>query len=375
MSGSFARLFGAPAYDDKLITPLQGRISSNTVDAMGLLDDIYIGVVTGGGFGALSVDRQTAAQAAWLACTLWQCAGFYLSGCAAATRDPATVPAGVNALSEELATEADAWTTQLVRLQAQLQVGASVRLASLEQLPALQVDADTYQGVWQACEAVGMQAVSDLRRIKNAGIPTRFKEAFLEILSSLEPNAAVLNHLQQRWGGQPSREARIETARQILPVAADLFIAGQQLWAPYLLGPVYQECLAKQLSLDELELGFDPWDLTDPLVRSTLQKDPKAIQELTRFWNQYGHPVQTGELLTELKAARAARKIRYVDGAALPYCPWLPRWLAVRSVEIGGVLLKGGDYFVLYAGKNAHGAFVSEIRRTGRFKLNVQYVP
>lgn len=375
MSGSFGRLFGSSATGDKLITPLQSRVASATVDAMGELDTVYIGVVTGGGFGAQSVDKQTVAHAAWMACTLWQFAGFYLGGCAAATRNPATVPPDINTTSEELATEADAWTTQFIRLQAQQQVGAALRLASLEQLPSLEVNADTHQGIWQACEAVSMQVVSDLRRMRGAGVPSRFREAFKEILSTAEPNAAILYHLQQRWGAQPSLEARLDTVRQLVPIASDLFMAGQQIWAPYLLGPVYRECLDKQLALDELELGFDPWDLTDPLVRQALQKDPKAVQELTRFWNQYGHPMQTGELLAEVKAARAARKIRYVDGSALPYCPWVPRWLAVRTVEIGGVQLRSGDYFVLYAGRNAHNAFVSEIRRTGHFKLNIEHAP
>jgi hypothetical protein len=190
----------------------------------------------------------------------------------------------------------------------------------------------------------------------------------------IQPAVALHEHYQRQWLVAMTDEMKLNIVRQAEKGAQALFAAGQQLWAPYLLGQVYTQCVHAKQTIDDLELGFDPWSITDPTVRGERQGNPKAVDDLTAFWFSNPNPGKSFRLYQEILAARERRLVRYVTGEAFPYCPWAPMWLAWRQVTIGDVLLEAGAYFSLYVGRNAAGDFVSEIRSLGRFRLEVRHM-
>lgn len=312
---------------------------------------------------------QSVALGWWLTLVYWQWANRYFEGVAEVSERAAATHAVRQC--ETLCTLAEDLTVQAIRNQSNAEIGSKVNLIATQPFPNLALDMETYVSVWGVCEATYLQVQTDLSRILRTQFPKRFEPVLRELLNAAHPNLALFEHYQRNWMSSTSSSAQLDIVRRALEPVRILFEVGQRFWAPYLLGQVYTTCLEKKLTLEDLELGFDPWSITDQKARAKLQADPASVQGIVTFWSTNPAPRHTYQLQQEIMAAREQGKIRNMDHRPFPYAPWVSTWVAWTNVTIGGVTLRAGDLFALYAGLNARREFVNEIKHVGHFNLQI----
>ncbi len=315
---------------------------------------------------------QAVALGWWLTLMHWQWATrYYLDTTRGDYGDTLKMPPRAIEQCTVLCDLAEKWTVEAIGNEKRAEVGVQIPLVGMQSFPQLVVDEQTHVGLWAFCDATALQVQTDLNRILSAQVPRRLQPVVQQLQQVVSPNVALLEHYQQSWLTTTTVAAKIDIVQHALGPAKELFEAGQQLWAPYLLGSTYTACISRRPALEDLELGFDPWVVTDPEVRDRYQRDPKAVEELVALWMANPDPGQTYRLQQEILGARSRRAIRYMDGKTLPYCPWTPVWVAWKPVTIGGIHLEAGTMFALYIGPGGDGTFVSEARRAGKFRLEV----
>ncbi|HEX6372000.1 MAG TPA: hypothetical protein VF006_23955 [Longimicrobium sp.] len=101
--------------------------------------------------------------------------------------------------------------------------------------------------------------------------------------------------------------------------------------------------------------GFDPWCLTDPIVRKALGKGRRANEALRRMWALDPDPALTLEIHAEIAAAYERMEISYAmhHGERVGHhecCPWAPVYVVLRPVTLGGKALRTLQQFVYDVG-------------------------
>jgi hypothetical protein len=301
----------------------------------------------------------------------WEVANMFVEA-TAIEGEEGNIPKSAYQVGEQLVQAAEAMSVRAISNQSQGDVGISLPPMGQQPFPALPVEPATCVGVWAAYEAIYLQVQIDKSRLLSTKVPKRFQPVLQQLLQAISPAATLHEYFQGQWLIATSPESRLQIVRQAEEGAKALFRAGQNLWAPYQLGAVYSQCVNAKLTFDDLDLGFDPWATTDPNVRERRENDPRAIEELTEFWVNNPEPGKTYRLQQEILAAHQARAIRYMDGTNQTQPPWSSLWAAWRDVVIGGNEISAGYLFVLYAGPDGEGGFVSEARRAGRFRLGIR---
>lgn len=314
---------------------------------------------------------QIAALGWWLMQLYWEIASTFVESIALECEE-GKIPTEAFVVGQRLCDAAEAMSVQAIRGHSQVEVNVSLPPMPLQPFPGLPPSLAVVSGVWAAYEAIYLQVVTDRRRILAEQVPRRFQPVLQALQQVISPSVALHEHYQGQWLVAPTPEQRLHIVRQAQEEVQQLFAAGQKLWAPYLVGSVYLQCLHAKQTLDDLELGFDPWAITDPDVRASRQTDPKSVDALTKFWFDNPSPGKSYRLFQEILAARERQLVRHATRQSFSYCPWAPLWVAWRPVVIGGVALAPGDYFTLYVGRDAEGGFVSEIRKAGELTFVIR---
>jgi len=317
------------------------------------------------GLWTLSPAQQAVAQLWWLSAVGWETAERFFARLTSATQRQFIDRDGVP-WCEGLCAAAETYTTEAVRCQSQVEVQVSVPPPQIKQLKDLPVTDDLVAGTWAILEAIYDRVQEDQTRLLGMKVPKRFRPVLHEIVKIVHPNMAVFEHLRQEWDSATTASTRLGVVNQGFDPIRALFRAGQMCWAPSLTGQVYLQCLHTQPTLEDLEFGFDPWLLTDPLQRKAREPKLEHQQELTRFWEKVTSPGDAREVAQQLEQWVRNRKIRQRWGQGQVMVPWPSQFLVRYPVSYGGRSFQCGDLISAFVLQQSDKDWQVEIRRTGR---------
>lgn len=364
----FAPLYGRlgqQADGDPQVAELLARTVSGQVQATSVMDDLIAELQSSGKTPwTTAIPNMAVAHSRWLAAMLWQMATCYLDGNVEMHSAAAALPAEVYRECDDLCDQADAMTLRSIQLQSGLDHGVRPTNAEMAPFPKLNAEGLGYAGVWQALEAVLLQVRSDLRVIELAGVSKPMQSVSQKVHASYQPVADQFVYLQSSWKTATSEENRRELVRTALALTQQLFVLGQQIWAPYLLGQVYVEALRYKPTLEDLGVS-DPWVLTDPRQKEARKGNPTNQQELTEFWTKLADPAAAVQLHQQLQDAVQARRIRMRTGHGYQTTPWPAQYLVRYPVTFGARTFHSGDLIALYVDPSAE-QWQVEVRKTGR---------
>lgn len=348
--------------------PLAGRLvagATSRYDASAKLD----AVLAQAGFSlhglwTLSPAEQAVAQLWWLSAVGWEIAERFFAQLTSATHRQFIDRDGVP-WCEGLCADAETYTTEAVRCQSQVEVQVSVPPPQFKQLKDLPVTDDLVAGTWAILEAIYERVQEDQNSLLGMRVPKRFRPVLHEIVKIVHPNMAVFEHLRQEWSSATTANARLGVVKQGFDPIRALFRGGQMCWAPSLTGQVYLQCLRAQPTLEDLEFGFDPWLLTDPLQRTAREPRQEHQQELTRFWERVTSPGDARQLSLQLEQWLQTGKIRLRYGRGYNTVPWPSQYLVRYPVSFGGRSFQTGDLIAVFVNRESDHWRV-EVRRTGR---------
>lgn len=310
-----------------------------------------------------------AAHSEWVAAILWQAATCYLDGTMQSFAHDATASFATLAYpgGDALCDTAAEWSRKATHTRSQIQNGTKVRLTQAAQLPSLPVNAYTLKGVWAVYDMITRQVHDDVTLFAAKGaIPTRYQALYRELTHQVRPHIDVMAELCKDFKATTILQNNLEILAEASRHMQVIFESGQQLWAPYLLGAKYTEAKRRQLSLEELGLGFDPWIMTDPLLRKQYEKDLTKRDELAQFWSSVSDVESLRQLAEQVNTLRRQDVLRRRYGRGYPMVPWPSQFMVRRASTIGGRAFAPGDligYFVRQQGANS---IQVDIRKTGR---------
>lgn len=207
-----------------------------------------------------------------------------------------------------------------------------------------------------------------LGALLSAGTPRGFGAVRIELERRLAGVQRRLEFLDALWAGpgRPDQELSIRLLDESRAVLDELFVLGQLVAAPDLLGRTAAAArppVRTRLPLPG-EPDFDRWCLTAPDHRAWWRKQPGARRAVDRLWKLDPDPARTLTIQAEIEAAARSGRIVPAGGGRDPLafhaCPWSQVWLVVRPVHLGGQRLEVLTQF-------AYEVSAAEVRSTGTF--------
>lgn len=207
-----------------------------------------------------------------------------------------------------------------------------------------------------------------LGSLLSAGTPRGFGATRVELERRLAALRQRLDFLGALWPGpgDPGQELAVRLLDESRAVLDELFVLGQLVAAPDLLGRTV--AAARPPARNRLpmpgEPDFDRWCLTVPAHRNWFRRQPGARRAVDRLWKQDPDPARTLTIQAEIEAAARSGRIVAAGGGgealAFHACPLAQVWLVVRPVHLGGQRLEVMTQF-------AYEVSGAEVRSTGTF--------
>lgn len=359
-SGIFGLFAGKP--DGESVEPLRDRINSGWFEAeqrfQKYLDDAAISNIKP---WAQPDAMQTLVCESWVALVYWQ----YVRGLFEASILPnGSISDVARNKCIELCQAAEDMALSIVQHDSLVQIGTAIPRASLSGgVPSLQ----GFDGAWGAYEAVQVQVFTDLHRIEQLGVPKRYLSILSYFKTEVTPLQATTEFLMRRKHEAADAAALHAMHAKIEQATQALFVLGQRMWAPYLLGNMYESCRTKEPSLDDLDLpGFGPWDLTDPEIRLHRQADKWSQQQLVAFWGKVLNKSRIAPLITKLNDAAMSGKLKRLAGSGFDnHAPWPAKYVVLETVTFDQRTFSPGDMCAIYVNRD-HDIWVPEVRRSGK---------
>lgn len=309
----------------------------------------------------------TVTHAEWLAAMYWQMASCFLDSTVpafAGTSDVFRALAYTD--SDILCDSATDWSRKAVQIRATITNSGKVRIAKATALPQFSLTPQTHYGVWAVYDFVTWRVSDDSELLAiDTRIPQRFRSLYRDMSRQVRIHTEVMSELRRSF----LATSIPENAEQILHEAKnhveELFTFGQQLWAPYLLGTSYTEAQRRQLSLDELELGFDPWILTDPKRRKIEEHNPESRKALAEFWSSVTDIPALHQLALQVIELRRSDSLRRRSGRDYSIVPWSSQFLVRRPVTLCDRAFEPGDLIAFFTRPQDSQVMV-DIRKTGK---------
>jgi hypothetical protein len=205
-----------------------------------------------------------------------------------------------------------------------------------------------------------------LGALLSAGTPRGFGAIRVELERRLAGVGQRLDFLAalRSAPGDPDPELSIRLLDESRGVLDELFVLGQLVAAPDLLGrstAAARPPVRTRLPMPG-EPDFDRWCLTAPAHRDWWRRQPGARRAIDRMWKLDPDPARTLTIQAEIEAAARTGRIVPVgpDRPAFHACPWSAVWLVVRPVHLGGQRLEVMTQF-------AYEVSAAEVRSTGTF--------
>jgi hypothetical protein len=350
------------------ITDLQKRIDTNLHTAMremtSSIEDIRVSRQHP---WTAEVKVLTLAHARWVAQMAWQNAFGFVTSLASGASGSTAIQANLAKPAEQLANIASDWSLQLIRIKNELDAGSTPPTVQLLPLTLPPMHSDANAGLWSIFETIDIQLQQDLLRFSEFGaVPAPLNPLIQDIVAKYSAIETPRGRLKERWYADESAHSRNQVIKELLPIAQTEFILGQQLWTPYLMGKPFAEYVRLKNSLEGLELGFDPWILTDPRQKRLHSNDPASKRELYELWKSIADPAAAYQTVRQLHEAMAKGKIRLRTLHGYHKVPWQSQYLVRIPIQIGPRFFKSGELIALYVSENGNGQRSLEIRRTGR---------
>jgi hypothetical protein len=301
----------------------------------------------------MSLPQMTALYNGWLSSLLWQAALVFTDGVIVLHDSETELPEEVYDVADGLCDDAAAQTRRTK--------SSKPVLAQLADMPHLPNNAATYLGVWDACNEIIDQVGDDLEVITGLGVPVRMAGIHAATAKVIQTRLTAAKALRDDWESTTMAENRMELTQELLTHTKETFKAGQQLWAPYMVGPKFKEAAQKEKGFDELNLGFDPWILTDPRKKAQAST---STNELTGFWESVTNRDAVPTLASEVEGSLRSGKIRCRTGRGYTTVPWQSQFLVVRPITLGGVAFQPGHLCAYYPDRKGMEVTI-EIRRAG----------
>lgn len=311
------------------------------------------------------ISTLTLLHSQWLSAMLWQMATSFLDGVVKMYAEDPAIPEKAYQQGDMLCDQADAATLQSVEAQTASKLGSRPLNASLVDFPDIKLRQDDYVGSWNICCTVVEQVTNDLEWIEQCGIPSQMQSIHKEVMQFLQPQLEVFRRLRQSWEASTTSN-QLQLLKKAVSIAKLVFEIGQKLWAPYLFGHIYKEALTRQPTLDELEIGIDPWLLTDPLQKQLRQSSQTDVKQLTDFWLKVANPTAAKQLSEQLDQAVQSRRIRRRHGKGYNQVPWQSQFLVRFPVKIGDRTFTPGQLIAFYPSADGSGKLQLEVKGTGR---------
>ena len=292
----------------------------------------------------------------WLSSLLWQVALVFTDGVITLYSESA-LPEEVYRVADALCDDAAAQTRRTKSIKPVL--------AQLAEMPRLPNNVLTYSGVWDACNEIVDQISDDFDTINQFVFPSRMVDIHTATAKVIQTHLPAVKALRDDWNSTTTADNRMQLTKELLTHTAEIFKAGQQLWAPYMVGEKFKEAIQKEKSLDELGLGFDPWILTDPRRKAQVQANAVKVKELIGFWESVTERDPMETLVSEVDNALRSGKIRRRTVCGYTTAPWQSQFLVVRPVTLGGVAFQPCHLCAYYPHHKFTGEVAIEMRRMG----------
>lgn len=333
------------------------------------------------GLNPWTVDPATQAQflCAWNAFVLQTVADQLLE--ADYQADPATVGYVPPMTAEQalaLYSQVESWLSRAYQGQNNPNYRLDVNLPA--DLPSWHEDHDCpnthLDGMVAATRLIRTHAEAAIAAFEAETIPADHQDAVQKLHQLLAAANSAAEYAEQLWapGIAQAVHAKIE---QYAKVALEQYYhLGQILAMPQLLEQSQasrsQAIPSQPQMLRPLpgETGFDPWCLTDPVVRDQFQRNPEARDAIAALWRYDPDPKKTLAIQAEIDTALAMKHIAYATdrwGARQGNyycCPWAPIYVVEHSVTIGDQPLSPTQEFTFDVSS-------MNVRQGGSFKRQI----
>lgn len=321
----------------------------------------------GGSLVAGDLSTLILAHTEWVSLMLWQMATCYLDACLsgpnASDVDFAT---HVYPNGDALCDAAAQWSRAAVKASSEITHGGKTRPSRECVLPSFKVRNQTLFGVWAVYDLVTNQVDGDVAFFAREGnIPLRLRNLYRNISKEVRLHVSVMRELRKDFATTMIAQNKIDILNEARSHVETLFSLGQQQWAPFLLGGRYTEALRRPLALDELELGFDPWVLTDPLKKRDQQGNSDCQAELAAFWSSVKDPQSLNRLALDIATLRRNDSIRRRTGRGYSIVPWPSQFMVRKSFTLCGRQFEPGDLIAYFARTRGDITEV-DVRKTGK---------
>lgn len=247
-----------------------------------------------------------------------------------------------------------------VKMQATVAQGTRPPNARIIGLKQTGVNGLNYAGSWFVVVALVEGVMSDLMLLEQ-GLPAQMQRLHASLVERIKPQLDLFCYLHAQWSSATSVSNRQQIVRDVIPLADPFYRLLQQLWAPYLLGAAYVGPLKSAEILGPLNLGIDPWLITDPTLSANLAANQESCRQLAEFWKTVADPRQVIAVQTELTEAVRAGALSILGGQSVKIAPWFPQYRVVRPVSINGKDLNPGQKVTLHP-RGSSGKRVIDIR-------------
>jgi|GEM_PF-2057122 len=316
---------------------------------------------------SVSLQVMAVLHSKWLAALRWEMATVYLDAAVMTSNGMDTLPRQLYQFGDSLCDDASVLSRTAIELDTKLETGSKVRLSQLVSLPEWHIDQGSFQGIWSIYDVIVSNVEADYERFGASGlVPGRMEHLFQESQKRLRHVASVFARIRRDMSTTRIAENKVDFVSQATAIVNDAFLLGQQLWAPYLIGQPFSEAYNRKPTLDELNLGFDPWSLTDRLQAAGLRRDETNRQLLVEFWTSVDNPEVARRLVEQLDDWRATDAVRTRSGHGHHQVPWQAQLLVRQTISFDGRRFEPGDLITVYVLPKGDDRCEVQLRKTGK---------
>jgi len=180
---------------------------------------------------------------------------------------------------------------------------------------------------------------------EDGGVPEERRRLFGMVRQRIADADTAAEYAIELAGNDRRQLTHEECERHVKAALEGYYLAGQMLAIPELVSPLRRSQMGAPPVWEPRRLPaptspeFDPWCLTDPVMRPTLRQDGQARTAIADLWHWDPQPRVTLDIQSAINGALArgdivSTRMHYVR------CPWAPIYLVNRPVEIGGRRLR-----------------------------------
>jgi hypothetical protein len=310
--------------------------------------------------------QMTLLHSNWVALIQWEMAIAYTDGTIEAYFNQPQLPQIAYDLGDTLCDQGRALNTNAIKLASEYGDRGKVPMSPLAAPIKMTIIPEQVFGQWKACLAVIDRVIKDIRFINQHAVPKRMIGVHATFDRQIKTHLDVIASLKRDWNVTSMIQNKHELAIEMYGHARDIFEIGQKVWAPYLIGKEFVEALKRETTLAELAKEFDPWVLTDPLMRKQMEPKTDSASQLVKFWESVADRSAVLTLAQQVQTALKNGALRLRTRNGYQQLPWSSQFMVRRPISFGGRDFEIGHLCSFYVTQNDAGETIVEVRRSGR---------